>query len=121
MCGTDCEASSTTSAPTLRALATTTSTGLTVPSKLDWWTKLTTLVRGVMTRSRSARSSRPSSVSPIHFSVAPVRWHQVAVVLHLSDDDLVTGAEGQHVREQVERLAGVLGEDDLGGAGRVDE
>src|SRR3954471_23481355 len=35
MCGTDCEASSTTSAPTLRALATTTSTGLTVPSRLD--------------------------------------------------------------------------------------
>src|SRR5437764_735968 len=35
MCGTDCEASRTTAAPTLRAFATTTSTGLIVPSRLD--------------------------------------------------------------------------------------
>ena len=47
----------------------------------------------------SDRSSRPSSVRPNQRSVAPVRCgdqlprHDVGVVLHLGDDDLVTRAE----------------------------
>src|SRR5437764_13024181 len=40
-CGADCEQSRTVTAPTELAFATTTSTGLTVPSRLDWWTTLT--------------------------------------------------------------------------------
>jgi hypothetical protein len=50
------------------------------------------------------------------------------VVLHLRDDDLglVVHAVGlvgpaQHVRDEVERLGGVLGEDHLVAGGRVDE
>jgi len=43
------------------------------------------------------------------------------VVLHLRDDDLVTRAEWQHVRHQVECLGGVLREHDLARVGRTDE
>ena len=103
---------------------------------LDTRTNDTTLVRSVMTPSRSDRSSRPSSVRPNQRSVAPVRCgdqlprHDVGVVLHLGDDDLVARAAGPRraavgpgddVGDQVERLGGVLGEDDLGAVGGVDE
>ena len=56
--------------------------------------------------------------------------HDVGVVLHLGDDDLVTGAEaqarvlrhgGERVRDEVDRLGRVLGEHDLGGGARPDE
>ena len=53
--------------------------------------------------------------------------HDVGVVLHLGDDDLVAGPTcavprpGQGVRGQVERLGGVLGEDHLVAVGRVEE
>ncbi len=60
---------------------------------------------------------------------------QIRVVLHLGDDDLVTGTEpeplrgriirvgriAQRIRNQVDRLGGVLGEDHLVGARRADE
>jgi hypothetical protein len=43
------------------------------------------------------------------------------VVLHLGDDDLVARAERQHVGHQVERLGGVLREDDLARIGGANE
>ncbi len=45
MCGTDWQASSTTSAPTARARAAIRATGLIVPKMLLWCTKATTFVR----------------------------------------------------------------------------
>ena len=59
--------------------------------------------------------------------------HDVGVVLHLGDDDLVAGAEREpaagprrarvahRVGDQVDRLGDVLGEHDLGRLGRADE
>ena len=49
--------------------------------------------------------------------------HDVGVVLHHRDDDLVARPQvgAQRVGAQVERLGGVLGEHDLLGAGRADE
>ena len=52
--------------------------------------------------------------------------HDVGVVLHLGDDDLVAGLQRassprQDVRDQVQRLGGVLGEDDRVGVGCADE
>ena len=75
VCGTDWQASSTTSAPTWLARETIRSSGFTVPSTLDWWATATTLARSVITLSTSDRSSRPSAVTPNQRSVAPVRWH----------------------------------------------
>src|SRR5665647_3830129 len=63
-CGTDWQASRTVSAPTARARSTMAATGLIVPRTLDTWVNATILVRSVMTLSRSARSRRPSSVTP---------------------------------------------------------
>ena len=64
----------------------------------DWCTTEKTLVRSVSSESSPLRSSRPSSPSGIHRSVAPVLsallpGHQVGVVLHLGDQDLVVGAD----------------------------
>ncbi len=75
MCGTDWQASSTTSAPTSLARATIGATSLMVPRMFDWWTKDTTRVFSVITVERSSRSRCPSSVSPIHLRTAPVLSH----------------------------------------------
>ena len=72
-CGTDWQASRTVSAPTSRALATSRSTGATVPSTLEACANASTLVRSVTISSSRSRSRRPSSVSPIQRNVAPVR------------------------------------------------
>ena len=105
--------------------------GLTVPSTLDTYATETILVRSLIrpVGRGASRSSRPSSVTSNQRSVAPVRSrqqlprHDVGVVLHHRDDDLVAGpqAGAEGVGAQVQRLGGVLGEDDLLGAGRADE
>ena len=73
ICGTDCEASTTTIAPTACAFAAISATGLMVPSMLETAVSETTLVRSLISSSMFDRSSLPSSVSPNHRSVAPVR------------------------------------------------
>ncbi len=62
-----------TSAPTSCARRTISRTGLSVPRMLDTSVKETIFVRSVMIPSMVDRSRRPSSVSPNHFSRAPVR------------------------------------------------
>ena len=49
--------------------------------------------------------------------------HDVGVVLHDREDDLVALAEVHAIggRDQVDRLGGVLGEDDLVGMRRIEE
>ena len=74
-CGTDCDASSSTSAPTSRARATIRSVGLIVPRMLDMWTNETIFVRSATRLSSPDSSSRPSSVTRNQRSVAPVRPH----------------------------------------------
>lgn len=72
-CGTACEASTTTTAPTACALAAMSVIGLIVPSAFDTQVSETTLVCSLMSSSMLLRSSRPSSVTPNQRSVAPVR------------------------------------------------
>ena len=63
-------------------------------------------------------------VEPAQGGAGPLReelpGHDVGVVLHHRDDDLVTGLQPrtQRVRAQVERLGGVLGEDHFLGTSR---
>ena len=76
-------------------------TGLIVPSMFDTQVSETTLVRSVISSSMFDRSSRPSSVSPNQRSVGAgalgeqLPRHDVGVVLHLGDDDLVALADLQ--------------------------
>ena len=70
-CGTDWQASSTVSAPTALARATSSATGATAPVTFEWWLNATTFTRS--SSSSESRSMRPSSVTPYHFNVAPVR------------------------------------------------
>ena len=74
-CGTPWEPSATMTAPTAWACSAIRAIGLTVPSTLETQASETTLVRSLMSPSRSAasRSSRPSSVMSNQRSVAPVR------------------------------------------------
>ena len=110
-------------------------TGLTVPSTLETWVNandLGALGEQPPVEPAASRSSRPSSVTPTQRSVAPVRRgqllprHEVGVVLHLGDEDLVARPEveprvlglagdrvGERVGHEVERLGGVLGEHHL--------
>jgi hypothetical protein len=74
-CGTACDASTTTVAPTACALVAISVIGLIVPSAFDTQVRATTLVFSVSSSSMLLRSSRPSSVTPNHLSVAPVRSH----------------------------------------------
>ena len=98
---------------------------------LLWWTNATTLVRSLMSPSASAaaRSSRPSSVSaePAQRGPGPLARelprHQVGVVLHLRDDDLVARPQplADGAGQQVQPLGDVLGEDDLARVGGAEE
>jgi hypothetical protein len=74
-CGTDCEQSSITSAPTSCARATIRETLLIVPRMFDMCTIETSFVRSLTRSCRPDSSSLPSSVTPNQRSVAPVRWH----------------------------------------------
>ena len=129
--GTACEASSTSVAPTACAIVAISRTGLTVPSTLDTYATETILVRSLTRPSRAAaaRSSRPSSVTSNQRSTAPVRcasschgtrleWCSITEMT-ISSPGRSAGA--QRVGAQVERLGGVLGEDDLLRARRADE
>ena len=132
MCGTDWQASSTTTAPSSCARAVIASTGLTVPSMFDWCVSATTLVVESISASMFDRSSRPSSVEPeppqrrARALAELLPRHEIGVVLHLGDDDGVAGADAEprclgaggggvrhRVRDEVDALGGVLGEHDL--------
>ena len=140
-CGTDWQASRTTSAPTAWARSVSSRTGLSVPSTLETCVKAKTLVRSVSRLSRSVRSSRPSGVTGTQRSVAPVRRHASCHGMRLAWCSIsVTStsspgprrepvavpaaaagrAVGEGVGDEVDRLGGVAGEDDLGGR-RPDE
>ncbi len=73
MCGTDCEQSSSSSAPTWRTRSVIRAVALTVPRMFDMCTSETIFVRSLTRSSRSDSSSRPSSVTLNQRSVAPVR------------------------------------------------
>ena len=74
MCPIDCAASTTVTAPTLRARAQSSATGLIVPSVLETCVKANTLTSGVRRRSSDERSRSPSSpVTGTNLRVAPVR------------------------------------------------
>ena len=119
-------------------------TGLIVPSRFDWCVNAHDLrALGDDRRRGRSRSRRPSSVSPIHRSdraglVAQLLpRHEVRVMLHLGDDDLVARAEdeplgtvgqgcavcllrrrgAEGIRDEIERLGGVAREDQF--LGRV--
>ena len=74
-CGTACDASSTTVAPTAWPRAAISATGLTVPSTFDTYATEMILVRSLISPSAAAasRSSRPSAVTSNQRSTAPVR------------------------------------------------
>ena len=74
MCGTLWQASKRINESTARASLTIAGMSFTVPSKFDWWVNATILVRSLNSVS-SDKSKRPSSVSPIQRSTAPVLSH----------------------------------------------
>ena len=136
MCGTDWQASSTTSAPTSWARVVTASSGLTVPRTLDWWVSATTFVRSLSSSSRRGQvePALVGDTEPAQRGTGAdaelLPRHQVGVVLHLGDEDLVAGADAeagsiraggggvaQRVGHEVDPLGGVLGEHDLVSAG----
>ena len=105
------------------------------PRTLDAWVNAKTLVRSVTSASRSVEVE-PAVVGDRHpaqgragAAAQLLPRDEVGVVLHLGDDDLVTGAEGEprrrcpppppavavgeRVGDEVDRLGGVAGEDDL--------
>ncbi len=134
MCGAAWEASMQTRAPTSWARRMIVSTGLTVPRMLDTSTKGDDL-RLLGDDLLDVRQVEPAVVreaEPLQLRARALRQqlprHDVGVVLHLRDDDLglvvhPVGLVGpaQHVRHEVQRLGGVLGEDHLVAARRVDE
>ena len=95
-----------------------------MPSTLEAWTSETTLVLGPMKFSSWSRRSRAVFVD---VDVADdgalllrdeLPGHQVRVVLHDRQDDLVAGVKvgvAPGVGDKVQRLCGVAGEDDARG------
>ena len=93
------------------------------------WLIATIRVRGDRRSRKASMSSRPSSSTgdedQLHTLALAQEMprHDVGVVLHLAEQDLVAGpevaAEGRG--HQVDRLGGALGEDDLADIGGVDE
>ncbi len=130
-CGTACEASTTTSAPTEWAFAMIASSGLIVPSMLETQVTETTAVCSVISWSMfvEVESTLVGDAEPAQRRTRTLREllprDDVGVVLHLRDHDLVVLADAtavtQRAGDQVERLGGVLGEHDLVAAGRADE
>ena len=101
-----------------------------VPSTFDIWVMATILVRGVSSFSNS--SSRKLAVvgdrRPFQHGALPLAQempgHDVGVVLHDREHDLVALADMRAAvgaRDQVDRLGGVAGEDDLVVGARVEE
>ena len=98
-CGAACAPSHTTSAPTPRAIAAISATGLIVPSALDTWLNATTFVRGstsarervevdaAVGRERTDRERRAA----LERELLP--GDEVRVVLRARDDDLVARAD----------------------------
>ena len=73
ICGTDWQASKTTTAPTSCARFTISCNGIIVPRTFDWCVSATTFVLSVITCAIFDKSNRPSGVTSNHESVAPVR------------------------------------------------
>ena len=140
-CGTDWQASSTTSAPTACARSVSSLTGLIVPSTLETWVKANTLVRSVSRRVEvgevepAVGGDRHPAQGGAGAAAGLLPRDEVGVVLHLGDEHLVTRAEGEPVAvaaptavravgegvgDEVDRLGRVAGEDDLVGP-RPDE
>ncbi len=120
--GTSCAPSATTIAPAAWAASATTRTGLMVPSTLDMADTPTTFTPSTR-RSRSSSTRRPVTVDGDVAQVEPAQLlgedhpgDDVGVVLHLGEQHGVAGAQvgaAPALRDQVERLGRVLGEDDL--------
>ncbi len=113
----------------VRQVAATSRTGL-MPSTLEAWTSDTTFVFGPMKSSSWSRRSRAVFVDVDVAEDGALLFgdelpgHEVRVVLHDAEDDLVAGAEvgaAPGVGDQVERLCSVAGEDDAAAVGRLDE
>ena len=134
MCGAACEASMQTSAPTSCARRTIASTGLTVPRMLDDQHEGDDLrlLGDDLVDVGQVEPAVVGEAEPLQLRAGALREqlprHDVGVVLHLRDDDLglavhAVGLVGpaEHVGHEVERLGGVLGEDHLVAARRVDE
>ena len=116
-------------APAAWAASASRRTGLMVPSTLDMAVKANALAPS-SSRSRSVRSSWPSSVSGTQRSSMPrsaarmchgtmLAWCSICVSTTTSPAAQVGAAPG--VGDQVEALGGVLGEDQLVGVRGVDE
>ena len=127
--GTYWQASTIATAPWACAASASWRTGLIVPSTFDMAVKPNALAPS-SSRSRSVRSSRPSGGErhPAQLDAAlggeDVPRHDVGVVLHLGEHDDVALAQvraAPRVGDEVEPLGGVLREDHLALARRVDE
>ena len=127
--GTYWQASTHTMAPAACAASAMRRTGLIVPSTLDMALKLNEL-GAVDAAVEVVEVEQAVGVSgmPAHLDAAlgreHVPGHDVGVVLHLGEHDGVAGAQvgaAPRVRDEVERLGGVLGEDDLAAGVGADE
>ena len=117
-----CAPSTSSSAPADRAISAISAIGLIVPSTFDMCVTLTSFVRAPMSARSESRSSRPSA-SIVRVAQRRARaprqqlpGHDVRVVLHQREDDLVALAQvgvAPGARHEVDRLRRVAGEDDV--------
>ncbi len=129
MCGTDCAASTSTSAPAACARGTIVSSGTIEPIVLETWVSATSLTPR-SSASRSSSTSVPSARGGDEAQLGAglggqqLPRHEVGVVLELAGEDRVAGVQvlqAPRERDQVDRLGRVAGPDDLGALARVDE
>ena len=122
MCTADWLPSTSTGMPRACAMRMISLTGTTVPSTFDMCVMATILVRGLISCSNSSSRNSPSSDDrrPLqHRALAlaqEVPRHDVGVVLHDREHDLVALADlraAEGLRDEVDGLGGVAGEDDL--------
>ena len=108
--------------PRACARRTTSFTGTRVPSMFDMWVIATILVRGESSFSNSSMRKLPSSSTGAHLMhralalAQEMPGHDVGMVLHDREHDLVARLDAlaaERVGDQVDRLGGVAGEDDL--------
>ena len=102
-------------------------TGLIVPSELDTWMIATSRVRASSSASNASSRARRASVDRhdaqrrAGLLAQQLPRHDVRVVLHLRDEDLVAGLQiraAAALRDEVDALGGAAREDDLAAIAR---
>ena len=108
--------------PRACASRTTSFTGTTVPSAFDMWVIATILVRGDRSFSNSSMRKLPSSSTGAHLITAPWRSRRkcqgtmlewCSMIESTISSPALMRSRAERIGDEVDRLGGVAGEDDL--------